>query len=92
MSKYRPTRLRRSCSADCTKPRERLRIIRQYDYILVNEKVESAIDILQAIVKAERLKRSGFARRPEDELVLAAAQTGRAFAHDRAGADDPGNI
>ena len=30
----------------------------QYDYILVNEKVEPAIDVLQAIVKAERLKRS----------------------------------
>ena len=47
---------------------------RQYDYILVNEKVEPAIDILQAIVKAERLKRSSAPRRPEEELVLAAAQ------------------
>ena len=46
----------------------------QYDYILVNEKVESAIDILQAIVKAERLNRCNFARRPEDDLVLATAK------------------
>ena len=30
----------------------------EYDYILVNEKVEPAIDVLQAIVKAERVKRS----------------------------------
>ena len=45
----------------------------QYDYILVNERVEPAIDILQAIVKAERLKRSSAARRPEDELALATA-------------------
>jgi guanylate kinase len=46
----------------------------QYDYILVNEKVEPAIDILQAIVKAERLKRSLVARRQEDEVVLATAK------------------
>jgi len=46
----------------------------QYDYILVNEKVEAAIDILQAIVKAERLKRSQVARRTEDEVVLATAK------------------
>jgi guanylate kinase len=45
-----------------------------YDYILVNEKVESAIDILQAIVNAERLKRSSGARRTEDEAVLATAR------------------
>jgi guanylate kinase len=46
----------------------------QYDYILVNEKVEPAIDILQAIVKAERLKRSPAPRSPEDEGILAAAE------------------
>ena len=46
----------------------------QYDYILVNEKVEPAIDILQAIVKVERLKRSPAPRSPEDELILAAAE------------------
>jgi guanylate kinase len=46
----------------------------QYDYILVNEKVEPAIDILQSIVKAERLKRLSASRRPEDEVVLATAR------------------
>lgn len=46
----------------------------QYDYILVNEKVEPAIDILQAIVKAERLKRSPAPRSPEDELILGTAE------------------
>ena len=47
----------------------------QYDYILVNEKVEPAIDVLQAIVKAERLKRSPQGPRgAEDEHVLATAE------------------
>ena len=42
----------------------------QYDYILVNEKVEQAIDILQAIVKAERIKRSSGPHSAEDDGVL----------------------
>ena len=46
----------------------------QYDYILVNEKVEPAIDILQSIVKAERLKRSPSPPRPEDEQVITSAR------------------
>jgi len=46
----------------------------QYDYILVNEKVEPAIDILQAIVKAERRKRSPAPRSSEDAWILAAAE------------------
>ena len=46
----------------------------QYDYILVNEKVEPAIDVLQSIVKAERLKRSPEPPRPEDEQALANAE------------------
>ena len=46
----------------------------QYDYILVNEKVEPAIDILQAIVKAERRKRSPASRSYEDAWILAAAE------------------
>ncbi len=46
----------------------------QYDYILVNEKVEAAIDILQAVVKAERVKRSPGPRDAEDERVLATAE------------------
>jgi len=46
----------------------------QYDYILVNEKVEPAIDVLQSIVKAERRKRSPEAPRPGDEQVMATAE------------------
>lgn len=46
----------------------------QYDYILVNEKVEPAIDVLQSIVQAERLKRSPEPPRPRDEQVRATAE------------------
>jgi guanylate kinase len=46
----------------------------QYDYILVNEKVEPAIDVLQSIVKAERLKRSPEPPRPGNEKVMATAE------------------
>jgi guanylate kinase len=46
----------------------------QYDYILVNEKVERAIDVLQAIVKAERVKRSPEPQRAGDEQVVAIAE------------------
>ena len=46
----------------------------QYDYILVNEKVEPAIDVLQSIVRAERVKRSPEPARAGDEQVLATAE------------------
>jgi guanylate kinase len=46
----------------------------EYDYILVNEKVEPAIDVLQAIVKAERVRRSPEPQRAGDEQVLATAE------------------
>jgi guanylate kinase len=46
----------------------------QYDYILVNEKVEPAIDILQAIVKAERVKRASATHSAEDDRELATAE------------------
>jgi len=46
----------------------------QYDYILVNEKVEPAIDVLQSIVRAERLMRSPEPPRAGDEQVLATAE------------------
>ena len=46
----------------------------QYDYILVNEKVEPAIDVLQAIVKAERVKRSREPQRAGDEQMVATAE------------------
>ncbi len=45
----------------------------EYDYILVNEKVEPAIDVLQAIVKSERLKRSPQPPRAVDEQIIATA-------------------
>lgn len=44
-----------------------------YDYILVNEKVEPAIDILQAIVTAERNKRSNPGQPLNDEGAIATA-------------------
>jgi guanylate kinase len=46
----------------------------EYDYILVNEKVEPAIDVLQAIVKSEHLKRSPQPPRAVDEQVIATAE------------------
>jgi guanylate kinase len=45
-----------------------------YDYILVNEKVEPAIDILQSIVKAERVKGSAGPAADADTQVLATAK------------------
>lgn len=44
-----------------------------YDYILVNEKVEPAIDVLQSIVKAERLKHQQAPVNAGSEPVLATA-------------------
>jgi guanylate kinase len=49
----------------------------EYDYILVNDKVETAIDILQAIVKAERIRRSPAPPRALDEQVMATAELAR---------------
>ena len=49
----------------------------EYDYILVNDKVETAIDILQAIVKAERIRRSSASPRALDEQVIATAEMAR---------------
>ena len=45
-----------------------------YDYILVNEKVEVAIDVLQSIVKAERRKRSSDPGLGRDQQELATAE------------------
>ena len=44
-----------------------------YDYILVNEKVEPAIDVLQAIVNAERAKRSNQGQPGNDKGAVATA-------------------
>jgi guanylate kinase len=48
-----------------------------YDYILVNDRVDPAIDTLKAIVRAERLRRSGARPAPEDEAALADADAAR---------------
>jgi guanylate kinase len=50
---------------------------RDYDYILVNDRVDPAIDTLKSIVKAERLCRSGAAPAPEAMPLLAAADVAR---------------
>jgi guanylate kinase len=48
---------------------------RNYDYILVNDRLEQSIVLLKAIVAAERLKRSGAAPSAEKAAVLATAET-----------------
>src|SRR5215471_2823851 len=46
----------------------------KYDYILVNDRLEESIDALTAILLAERLKRSGVPRSPDDAKTLAKAE------------------
>jgi guanylate kinase len=48
-----------------------------YDYILVNDRVDAAIDTLKLIVRAERLRRSGAEITPEDRVALAQAEAAR---------------
>ena len=62
-----------SSSAACRRPRSEIENFGQYDYILVNDRLEESIDILKSIVKAERLKRSRAALTSRDQLVLAVA-------------------
>jgi len=50
---------------------------RDYDYILVNDRVDPAIDTLKSIVRAERLRRSGMPSAPGDEATLAEANAAR---------------
>jgi guanylate kinase len=45
-----------------------------YDYILVNDRLEQSIDELQAIVLSERLRRSGKALSPAEKRVVATAE------------------
>jgi guanylate kinase len=49
----------------------------EYDYILVNDRLEQSIDILKSIVEAERVLRSGEPPKPADESVLATAERAR---------------
>jgi len=48
-----------------------------YDYILVNDRVDQAIDTLKSIVRAERLRRSGMPAAMEDQAALAQADAAR---------------
>lgn len=45
-----------------------------YDYILVNDRLEDSIDRLKAIVLAERIKRSGSPVSPQDETLAKARE------------------
>src|SRR5262249_34581241 len=45
-----------------------------YDYILVNDRLEQSVDQLQAIVLAERIKRSGKPLSEQDRRYVEAAQ------------------
>jgi guanylate kinase len=46
----------------------------KYDYILVNDRLEDSIELLQAILLAERLKRSGKAFLGDQSKILAQAE------------------
>ena len=45
-----------------------------YEYILVNDRLEQSVDQLQAIVLAERLKRSGKPLSPDEKRYLEMAE------------------
>jgi len=67
----------KTASSHCRRLQEASREIEnysQYDYILVNEKVEAAIDVLQEVVKAERVKRSPGPQDAEEQRVLATGE------------------
>ena len=49
----------------------------QYDYILVNDRLEESIDVLKSIVEAERLKQSHADVSTKDEALLAVANRAR---------------
>ena len=55
--------------------RKEIENYRNYDYILVNDRLEPSIAQLKAIVAAERLKRSSAAPSAESAGVLAAAES-----------------
>jgi guanylate kinase len=48
-----------------------------YDYILVNDRVDAAIDTLKSIVKAERIRRDGLTHAPEEHIILSQAEASR---------------
>ncbi len=46
----------------------------KYDYILVNDRLEESVEVLKAILLAERLKRAGGETSADDRRLLAAAE------------------
>jgi len=46
----------------------------KYSYILVNDRLEESVDVLRAIVLAERLRRSGRLLTDEDQVQIATAE------------------
>jgi guanylate kinase len=50
---------------------------REYDYILINDRLEDSVEALKAILLAERLRRSGAERSTEDAETLAKAERWR---------------
>jgi guanylate kinase len=54
--------------------RKEIENYRNYDYILVNDRLEQSIALLKAIVAAERLQRSGTKPSADNAGVLAAAE------------------
>jgi len=54
--------------------RKEIENFRNYDYILVNDRLEQSIEQLKAIVAAERLKRSGAKPSADNAGLLAAAE------------------
>ncbi len=48
-----------------------------YDYILVNDRLEQSIDKLQAVITAERLRRAGVSPSPETAAMFKKAEESR---------------
>jgi guanylate kinase len=46
----------------------------QYDYILVNDRLEDSVDLLESIVLSERVKRSGKVLTPEEVRMIGTAE------------------
>ena len=56
------------------KAREEIENYREYDYILVNDILDRAVEDMAAIVAAERLRRNHGAKTPDDEDLIAKAE------------------
>ena len=56
------------------KAREEIENYREYDYILVNDILDRAVEDMAAIVAAERLRRNHGTKTPDDEDLIAKAE------------------